>query len=63
MKVKVLEIIWVGCGMKLTPTGKFRPWILRMAIPIVIFRILTFSAFLALLASPLHINVCLFYLY
>ena len=49
-------------GLKPTSTGKFRPWILRMAVPVVLFGMLSFSAFPALLAAPLHVRIIFAYI-
>ncbi|MGL5254573.1 MAG: MFS transporter [Brevinema sp.] len=42
--------------------GKFRPWIIYMAIPVVIFGILTFFAVPALISAPIHVRLIYAYL-
>ena len=47
---------WID-NQKPTPMGKFRPWILRMAIPVIIFGMLSFATFSSLLDAPLYIKL------
>ncbi|MGL4387848.1 MAG: MFS transporter [Brevinema sp.] len=42
--------------------GKFRPWILYMAVPVVVLGVLSFTAVPALIVAPLHVKLIYAYI-
>lgn len=52
---------WID-RLKPSSDGKFKPWILRMAVPVVIFGMLSFTAIPSLLVAPMHVKLMYTYI-